>query len=140
MAETRKFATRTILSVTTGRLLTKSEGPRDNGISDMYRLMGWMTGDEPFTHQLGRFAKECKPHLLAWFPELAKAESQLKLLDELRETNDVEFAIEAWLATLALPESYDVPTIPEGTHKHINPLEELVGIVGKDKVVAVVTE
>lgn len=137
---TRTFATQTILSVTTGRLLTKSEGPRDNGIGDMYRLMGWMTGDEPFTHQLPRFAETCKPWLLKWFPELSKAEEQLTLLDELMQKNGAEFGIEAWLGTLALPASYEVQVIPAGNHKHVNPLAELIGMVGDDKVVAVVTE
>lgn len=136
----RSFATRTILSVTTGRLLTKSEGPRDNGIGDMYRLMGWMTGDEPFTHQLPRFAETCKPWLLKWFPELSKAEEQLTLLDDLVEKNGPELGIEAWLATLALPATYEVPTIPQGVHQHINPIEELVGMVGKDKVVVAVVD
>lgn len=137
---TRPFATRTILSVTTGRLLTKSEGPKDNGIGDMYRLMGWMTGDSPFTHQLGRFAETCKPWLLRWFPEIDKAGSAkaTELLDSFIRDDGAEKGIELWLASLALPETYDVPVIPAGNHIHVDPLEELVGMVGKERVLVVV--
>lgn len=137
---TRMFATRTILSVTTGRLLTKSEGPRDNGIGDMYRLMGWMTGDEPFTHQLPRFAETCKPWLLRWFPELSKAgeDKSEQLLDSFIRDDGAEKGIELWLASLALPETFEVPVIPAGNHQHINPIEELAGMLGKDKAVVVV--
>lgn len=73
--KTKAFSVRTILSVTTGRLLTESAGPDDNGLGDMYRLLEWMTGESPFTHQLPRFGKECEPWLLGWFPELAAAAS-----------------------------------------------------------------
>lgn len=139
MAETQNFATRTILSVTTGRLLTKSEGPRDNGIGDMYRLLGWMTGDSPFTHQLPRFAETCKPWLLKWFPSLAIGERLDAQLDVLMKEHGADDGIERWLKSLGLPATYDVPTIPAGNHQHINPVEEIVGMVGKDKVV-VVTE
>ena len=51
--ETRQFPLRTILTVTTGRLLTKAKGPRDNGIGDLYEILGYMTGDNGvMTHQL----------------------------------------------------------------------------------------
>ena len=36
MAETKTFPLRVLLTVTTGRLLTKSSGDRDNGISDLH--------------------------------------------------------------------------------------------------------
>ncbi len=76
MNETKVFPLRVLLTVTTGRLLTQSRGPRDNGIGDLYELLGWMTNDEPFTHQLPRFADECKPWILQWFPELQTSTRQ----------------------------------------------------------------
>jgi len=60
----KTFDVRVILSATTGRLVTKSQGPDDNGIGDLYELLGWMTDDSPFTHQIPRFMQECKPWLL----------------------------------------------------------------------------
>lgn len=71
---TKKFPLRDVLTVTTGRLLTKGKGKDDNGIGDLYKILGHMTGDDGvMTHQLGRFSEECKPWLLKWFPELAEA-------------------------------------------------------------------
>lgn len=75
--ETRKFPLNVVLTVTTGRLLTKSCGPDDNGIGDLYDLLGWMTDDSPYTHQLPRFCSECKPWLLAQFPRLAELHDQV---------------------------------------------------------------
>lgn len=67
---TKTFPLGVVLTVTTGRLLTKSKSQNDNGIGDLYDILGHMTGDSPFTHQLGRFAAECKPWLYRWFPEI----------------------------------------------------------------------
>ena len=90
--ETKQFDLRVLLTVTTGRLLTKSLEPGDNGISALYDLLGWMTNDQPFTHKLPRFADECNPWLLRWFPELAQVETDT--LDELIKTHGAETGIE----------------------------------------------
>lgn len=118
---TKPFEVRVLLTCTTGRLLTKRKGERDNGIGDLYELLGWMTDDSPMTHQLGRFSRECAPYLLRWFPELSKADERLPELDRLLKANEPEEGIEKWLASLQvrLPElktSYEVPKIlPETT-------------------------
>jgi hypothetical protein len=126
MTETKKFHVRTLLTVTTGRLLTKSQGERDNGISDLYDLLGWMTNDEPFTHQLPRFSKECEPWLLRWFPELVNANALLPLLDEAIEKMGGERGVEFWLDGLTFEREYDVPRIPRESHVVKNPFVELV--------------
>lgn len=77
--ETKAFPLRTILTVTTGRLLTKRKDPNDNGIGDLYEFLEWMCGEPPFTHTLGRFSKECKPYLFRWFPELTEPETDVNL-------------------------------------------------------------
>lgn len=140
MVETKRFPLRTVLTVTTGRLLTKPEGPRDNGIGDLYKLLGWMTDDSPFTHQLPRFGKECEPWLLKWFPDMAKATDALPQLDSLMELKGNETGIELWLEALIAggqPEYLDIPRIPKGEHVKRNPLEELTDMVGADRVVVV---
>ena len=43
---TKTFSLRTILTVTTGRLLTKGKTERDNGIGDLYEILGWMSGEK----------------------------------------------------------------------------------------------
>src|SRR5215469_4293666 len=68
MSTTREFHIGDILSVTTGRLVS----PRH--IGGVYDILGWMTGDSLFTHQLPRAAEECAPSLREQFPDLAAAE------------------------------------------------------------------
>lgn len=139
---TKRFETRVLLSVTTGRLLTRSEGLRDNGIGAMYELLGWMTKDEPFTHQLPRFAEECKPWLLRWFHELQTATDALPLLDAELAKGQPENAVEYWLGTLelaGLPREYDVPQIPDDDHERKHPYDELVQMRGTDEGIVIAT-
>lgn len=140
-AETKRFSLRTLLSVTTGRLLTKGEGPRDNGIGDIYKLLGWMTSDEPFTHQLGRFGEECKPWLLRWFPELSQAVNDDLDLAMSGPAGKVA-GVEQWLLDLqtiaGLRPEYDVPRIPADDHERKDPIDELVAMRGTDEGIIVV--
>lgn len=145
--KTKQFPLRDILSVTTGRLLTKARGPHDNGISALYALLGWMTGDAPFTHQLPRFIEECEPWLLRWFPELAKVSERLGNLDILcdmarSEGSNQQIQVEQWLATecerCSLRDEYDVPQIPLDDHNRKNPFDELVEMLGTDQDVVIV--
>jgi hypothetical protein len=135
--ETKRFPLRVLLTSTTGRLLTKSQGDHDNGISDLYDLLGWMTNDSPFTHQLPRFNDECKPWLLRWFPKLADADSLLPLLDEAIEKIGPERGCEFWLDGLTLDREYDVPRIPRDDHQAKNPYDELVEMRGTDEGVVI---
>jgi len=141
----KSFTLRTILSVTTGRLLTKSKGPTDNGIEDMYQLLGHMTGDSPFTHQLGRFADECKPWLFRWFPELKMANAALPKLDEwikIDKTGTKEEGVKMWLAELKLlapniKDTYQIGRIPMDDHDKKHPYDELVIMRGTDEGIVV---
>ena len=129
-----------LLTITTGRLLTEPKGDPDNGIGDLYEILGWMTEDSPFTHQLGRFAKECEPWLLKWFPELAPCgvESSLASLDrwiKTDRTGTAQEGIKMWLTELKmmfpeLKDAYEVPRIPKENHAIKHPLEELVEMRG----------
>lgn len=143
----KTFPLRVILTVTTGRLLTEGKGPNDNGIGDLYEILGFMTNDSPMTHQLGRFAEECKPWLYRWFPELQKAEEPkwLARFDTLiedskhHESETIESAIETWLkwiqepGTLGLKSEYEIGTIPMDDHERKNPYDELVIERGTDE-------
>jgi hypothetical protein len=42
----------------------------ENGIGDLYELLNWLTGDELYTHQLGRAADVCGPWLVEQHPVL----------------------------------------------------------------------
>jgi hypothetical protein len=66
MSETTKaFDLGDILSVTTGFLVS----PRH--IGGVYDILGFMTGEQLFTHQLPAACRECEPLLLAQHPQLA---------------------------------------------------------------------
>lgn len=133
MSETKTFDLGAVLSVTTERLLTD--------IGNLYGVLGWMTEDEPFTHQLPRFNDECKPWLLRWFPELAQADELIHMLDVEINADGAERGVKTWLSKLVelgFKASYDVPRIPRDDHERKNPLQELVDMVGPDKVVPIV--
>lgn len=145
MPETKAFPLRVLLTVTTDRLLTESRGDRDNGIGDLYDILGWMTNDSPFMHQLPRFSKECKPWLLRWFPELAIANACLVELDgwiaAARTCPDE--GVKLWLAELtllqpSLQREYDVPRIPQDDHERKHFYDELVEMRGTDEGIVLV--
>ncbi len=132
-----------MLTVTTGRLLTAPKSDDDNGISNLYDILGWMTNDEPYTHQLGRFMDECRPYLLRWFPELTTDSQDITKLNKLfadgeAKNESPQQAVEMWLAWMletgvALKTSYDVPRIPRDDHTVRDPRIELIEMRGSGK-------
>jgi hypothetical protein len=85
----------------------------------VYDLLGYMTGDELFTHQLPRASRECEPALLAQHPDLA----DVKVPDRFEN----EAAVWLWLA--AQVDRYgmtrEVSPLPAGDHTRIDPTAEL---------------
>jgi len=150
----KTFSLGTILTVTTGRLLTVASSKEgDNGIGDLYEILGWMTNDQPFTHQLGRFSEESKPWLLRWFPELAEAEKHLTEDSGLNNLdyaircvqasrNDVKHAITNWLelcvSDWGMKPKYEIGRIPKDDHTAKNPFDELVEMRGTDEGIVIV--
>jgi hypothetical protein len=61
----RTFEVETVLSITTGTLLTD--------IGNVYDILNYMTGDSLFTHQLPKAAEVCGPVLLGQHPMLKHA-------------------------------------------------------------------
>ena len=138
--ETKRFSLRVILTVVTGRLLTERKSAKDNGIGDLYEILAWMTNDEPYTHVLVRFADECRPYLLEWFPALKHAISDLHILDKkLKSNGDPEDGIKIYLDWLRkdreLLPFYDVPKIPRDDHTVKDPIAELKEMGIKNPIV-----
>jgi len=145
----KTFPLGTVLTVTTGRLLTTASGKDgDNGIGSLYEILGHMTDDSPYTTQLGRFSDECKPWLLRWFPELAEASNHLEessganSLDYAIKCvkasgNDVKHAISNWLelciADWGMKREYEIGKIPKDDHVIKNVYDELVENRGTDE-------
>ncbi len=128
----KKFALRDILTVTTGRLLTKPKSSNDNGISDLYEILGYMTGEMPFTHSLPRFSEECRPLLLETYPELNMVD--VNLLDLMKKNNPGDF-VDKWLEQCisehGLKEQYGVPKLERSAHISLDPISELEALLGK---------
>lgn len=114
----------TVLSVTTGILLTRNFG-------DVHRLMDHLTGDTLFTHQLSRAFKPCKVALLAQFPRLA----------DVTPPANVGEILDAWLETESVlhGNSFDVVPMAPDAWERRPPLEELQSMMRPDQeMVAVV--
>lgn len=135
----KKFSLATIITVTTGRLLSP--------MGDLYEILGHMTNDSPMTHQLGRFGEECKPWLLKWFPEVAVASACLASLDKWiasdRTGTNLE-GIKMWLTELRMmfPDiktEYEVGQIPADDHIKKNPFDELIENRGTDEGIIVLS-
>lgn len=114
----KDFPTLAVLSVTSGRLLTQPSRA-NNGFDQIYEVLAWMTNDLPFTHQLGRFAEECKPWIYQWHPEIIKADKWIEnKLIERCETEDVKACQAEMLAKFG--ETITLQKIPQGYHNFKN--------------------
>lgn len=117
--ETRDFDLGDILSITTGKLVSRDH------IGGVYRILNFMTGDELFTHQLPRASRECGGPLLAQHPDLAAI--------VVPATVDSEEAVNAFLDSLipVYGRTRAVTALDAADHTQIDALEEL-GLIGID--------
>lgn len=124
-AEERSFHLGDILSVTTGYLVS----PRR--MDALYDLLGFMTGDTLFTHQLPRACDECAPVLLEQHPQLREV--------AVPEQFDGAEHVERWLAeqVARFGETFPVAPLADGDHVHIDPLVELVAMAPHAGIIAV---
>lgn len=121
----KKFHLGDVLSITTGICLSPSKPV----ISGVYKILNFLTGDNIYTHQIGRATEECKPWLLRRHPELAEVVVPELTPETYRGWLDEQIA--------KYGEWFDLEPIPKDEHREIDPLEELEGMVGKDKVIVV---
>lgn len=114
MTETREFHIGDIISVTDGHLVS----PRH--IDGIYDLLGWMTGESLFTHQLTRASRECEGELRRQHPDIAA----IVFPDEVERT---EAGILAWLAQQVAEhgETRQVAPLRAEDHTSIDPIAEL---------------
>lgn len=114
--QTKQFHISDVISVTSGRLVSKDH------VDGVYNILNWMTGDNLMTHQLPRASREVEPFLKVQHPELA-AEMPWDTINS-RETAD------AYLETLypKYGEYVAVAKIPAEDHTTIDPIDELLMI------------
>jgi hypothetical protein len=106
----------------------------------VYDILGYMTGDTLWTHQLLRAGRECKPWLLREYPQLATAKVE-ELDRQLKQaaSPDRERVVNEWLTSqvAALGEVFIVEPIPQDDHDERDPVEELEEMVGANKVIRI---
>lgn len=125
MAETKDFHIGDILSITTGRLVS----PRH--IDGVYDVLGWMTGESPFTHQLPRIGREAAPVLLAAHPNLAGAQAEAEAVTADNWQHFLTKMVERYGETLP------VPKMTADQHENIDPISELAETVHPDRIIPV---
>ena len=121
----REFGLDDILSVTTGRLLSR------RGMDGIYEILSYMTGTSVFTHQLPRVAGECAPEILRQHPQLAdvvlKRKVSLLMLQRMLEEAETKYG-------------KTLPIKPLDNYVGQDPIEELVDKMGPDRVIPVVVD
>jgi hypothetical protein len=128
-----------VLSITTGRLVSSRH------MEGIYKILNHMTGDNLFTHQLPRASRECEPVLVAAYPQLSKDDpitarciaAMDRGIEMGERDNAVRGAVEKIRFEHGLPEMLEVPELFHGESAHTDPMDELVALVGKDKIIEV---
>jgi len=112
-----------ILSVTTGRLVSLRH------VTGIYEILGHMTGEAPYTHQLGRFMDECRPHLLRQHPGLVAVTGEDVTTANWRD----------WLRTQKAAHGATLPVapIPADDHATRDPLAELRAMAPDAEIIVV---
>ena len=112
----RRFSLGSILSVTTGYLLTD--------IAEIYDLLSYMTGTSVYTHQIPRVSEECRPAIFFQHPQLIDLDASSITPENYRDC----------VASWADKYGAELPVAPFTGYESRDPVEELVEMVGADRV------
>lgn len=121
--EPKLFHLGDILTITTGKLVSTRH------MEGVYDILNFMTGDNLFTHQLGRAVNECNPALLEQHPQLAAVTG--------KEVTPENFKVWIEVQCAEFGDELMVRPLPEYAHEFIDPLSELAEDVHPDKIVTV---
>ena len=122
MTDTRAFPLADVLTITTERLLSYDH------MDGVYRILNYLTGDNLFTHQLGRAAEACRPAVLEQHPQLVDVAPP--------EGIDAPDSM-AWLVEQERIHGDSLIVTPISGWRHVDPIEELVDRVGPERVIVV---
>lgn len=130
---TKQFTIGQILSITTGRLCCEMGG--------VYEILNFITGDNLYTHVLPRAMRFAEPLLKEEHPELFITDEQdaelTQRIDEAKGIGgNIMGAVGIWLSTLGMPMTAEVQS-HAAVWMSLNPLDELRGMVGEEKIVVV---
>lgn len=125
MEESKEYGLDDILTITTSILLSSRH------MDGVYDILGYMTGETLFTHQLPRAAEQCAPELLRQHPQLAavKIDEDANLGKEGAEKFVAE-QVKIFGEKLSV-KPFATPNTP------VNPIEELADMVGAEKIIVI---
>ena len=126
----KTFTLRTVLTVTTDKLLTKPKGDDDNGIGDLYEILNHITQGNLFTHQLGSASEKCKPFILDSFPELKSKELEKNIEDFIDVLSDNPYSdkfFESLVFKGLCKSEYEIGQLSDYEHKE--PVSDLVDML-----------
>lgn len=139
MSGSRMFHLGDVISCTIGNLVS----PRH--MDGVYDLLGFVTGESLFTHQLPRAFKESKEAIMAQLPSVDWLEVQAAC-DALEATlsgsmsaEDRNVCAAIWLNEQVgrWGEFHELRPLAPGSYKAKDPISELCEMVGPEKVLAV---
>lgn len=113
----KRFTLGEIISVGAGKLCCEMGG--------LYRILNYLTGDQLYTHQLGRACRCCEPYIRAQFPWLAE-------VDTSGCTPEI---FPDWIAEQErhFGASHAVKPLPPGVWTSMEPMMELVEMINRKK-------
>lgn len=124
-AHNKDFPTEAVLTTITGRVLYEA------GISAVYEVLQWMTGESVMTHQIPRISREARLAILALHPELKPTIAEAEQVDGSNWRIWRDTWIKRYGATIS------VPKMTADQHERIDPLSELVERVHPDKIAVI---
>lgn len=131
MMTTKTFDLGTVLTVTTGRLLTN--------MGKLYNILDFMVNDNLMTHQLPRATQACEGLLLAQFPKLNEVVVPEKFEFDAGDPDSLKKAVNDWLDTQKAIYGNAFEVEPLESFEHKNPLTELAEMTDKP-IIAVVAD
>lgn len=116
----KRFHITDVLTVISGKMLST------RNIDGVWDIVKYMSGNDGlYNHQIPRVMDECRPYLQEQFPELTT----------LNFYHVTEKNYDTWLCQVVecFGEHCEVEKMPEGAHMQINPLVELMTMMGDEK-------
>lgn len=120
----QKFHVGTVLSITTGKLMTPTTPP----INDVYKILQYMAGEPIWTHQIGRVMKECAPAILRQHPQL------FAWRDDVTSENFRDRLVDA---VNQFGKFLEIAPLSAEDHESIDPMSELAERQHPDKIITV---
>lgn len=120
---TRSFPLDEVLTITTGKLVARRR------MDAVYDVLGFLTGDQLFTHQLPRALDACLPAVLEQHPDLVEVTAD-------GVPSDPEL-IWPWLDAMEDRYGKERELVPLASWEHRDPIAEACDLVGADRVFVV---